>query len=168
MYLKFCDIFRTCASSATQETEDMSFFLCSMLFSNVLPFFPSENVPVRNSDVDYRLLEAAKAGDLDTVKVVWLKLCDWPLTLTSSPPLRFGRTQSTGHFVPLQTINVFAWKMEVTVKSVLMALIVSNNLHSGRRNLFLIASLRFVNCGIPFWEMRVNLSNRKIEHRQDL
>ncbi|KAM6902875.1 poly [ADP-ribose] polymerase tankyrase-1-like isoform 1-T1 [Xenentodon cancila] len=28
----------------------------------------SENVPVRNSDVDYRLLEAAKAGDLDTVK----------------------------------------------------------------------------------------------------
>lgn len=76
MYLKFCDIFRTCASSATQETEDMSFFLCSMLFSNVLPFFPSENVPVRNSDVDYRLLEAAKAGDLDTVKVVWLKLCD--------------------------------------------------------------------------------------------
>ncbi|XP_061590340.1 poly [ADP-ribose] polymerase tankyrase-1-like isoform X2 [Cololabis saira] len=28
----------------------------------------SENVPVRNSDVDYRVLEAAKAGDLDTVK----------------------------------------------------------------------------------------------------
>ncbi|XP_061782623.1 poly [ADP-ribose] polymerase tankyrase-1-like [Nerophis lumbriciformis] len=28
----------------------------------------TENVPVRNSDVDYRLLEAAKAGDLDTVK----------------------------------------------------------------------------------------------------
>uniref|UniRef100_A0A4W6BNA1 Poly [ADP-ribose] polymerase n=1 Tax=Lates calcarifer TaxID=8187 RepID=A0A4W6BNA1_LATCA len=28
----------------------------------------NENVPVRNSDVDYRLLEAAKAGDLDTVK----------------------------------------------------------------------------------------------------
>uniref|UniRef100_A0A3Q3JDL2 Poly [ADP-ribose] polymerase n=1 Tax=Monopterus albus TaxID=43700 RepID=A0A3Q3JDL2_MONAL len=28
----------------------------------------SENIPVRNSDVDYRLLEAAKAGDLDTVK----------------------------------------------------------------------------------------------------
>lgn len=28
-----------------------------------------ENIPVRNSDVDYRLLEAAKAGDLDTVKV---------------------------------------------------------------------------------------------------
>ncbi|MGH0181638.1 UNVERIFIED_CONTAM: hypothetical protein FKN15_007279 [Acipenser sinensis] len=27
-----------------------------------------ENIPVRNSDVDYRLLEAAKAGDLDTVK----------------------------------------------------------------------------------------------------
>lgn len=33
---------------------------------------PAENVPVRNSDVDYRLLEAAKAGDLDTVKVVRL------------------------------------------------------------------------------------------------
>lgn len=29
-----------------------------------------ENIPVRNSDVDYRLLEAAKAGDLDTVKVM--------------------------------------------------------------------------------------------------
>uniref|UniRef100_A0A8C6WT70 Poly [ADP-ribose] polymerase n=1 Tax=Neogobius melanostomus TaxID=47308 RepID=A0A8C6WT70_9GOBI len=28
----------------------------------------NENVPARNSDVDYRLLEAAKAGDLDTVK----------------------------------------------------------------------------------------------------
>lgn len=29
----------------------------------------SENVPTRNSDVDYRFLEAAKAGDLDTVQV---------------------------------------------------------------------------------------------------
>uniref|UniRef100_A0AAR2LEK7 Poly [ADP-ribose] polymerase n=1 Tax=Pygocentrus nattereri TaxID=42514 RepID=A0AAR2LEK7_PYGNA len=28
----------------------------------------SENIPARNSDVDYRFLEAAKAGDLDTVK----------------------------------------------------------------------------------------------------
>uniref|UniRef100_A0A8C5EEB9 Poly [ADP-ribose] polymerase n=1 Tax=Gouania willdenowi TaxID=441366 RepID=A0A8C5EEB9_GOUWI len=28
----------------------------------------NENIPVRNSDVDFRLLEAAKAGDLDTVK----------------------------------------------------------------------------------------------------
>ncbi|KAM9794275.1 poly [ADP-ribose] polymerase tankyrase-1-like [Syngnathus typhle] len=28
----------------------------------------NESVPVRNSDVDFRLLEAAKAGDLDTVK----------------------------------------------------------------------------------------------------
>uniref|UniRef100_A0A8C7YI69 Poly [ADP-ribose] polymerase n=1 Tax=Oryzias sinensis TaxID=183150 RepID=A0A8C7YI69_9TELE len=28
----------------------------------------NESVPVRNSDVDYRLLEAAKAGDLDTIK----------------------------------------------------------------------------------------------------
>ncbi len=33
-----------------------------------------ENIPVRNSDVDYRLLEAAKAGDLDTVKVRGLNL----------------------------------------------------------------------------------------------
>lgn len=30
-----------------------------------------ENVPTRNSDVDYRFLEAAKAGDLDTVQVSW-------------------------------------------------------------------------------------------------
>lgn len=29
----------------------------------------AENVPTRNSDVDYRFLEAAKAGDLDTVQV---------------------------------------------------------------------------------------------------
>ncbi|KAL2091699.1 hypothetical protein ACEWY4_011515 [Coilia grayii] len=28
----------------------------------------NENIPTRNSDVDYRFLEAAKAGDLDTVK----------------------------------------------------------------------------------------------------
>lgn len=28
-----------------------------------------ENIPTRNSDVDYRFLEAAKAGDLDTVQV---------------------------------------------------------------------------------------------------
>ncbi|RVE65638.1 hypothetical protein OJAV_G00118370 [Oryzias javanicus] len=28
----------------------------------------NESIPVRNSDVDYRLLEAAKAGDLDTIK----------------------------------------------------------------------------------------------------
>ncbi|KAM9446412.1 tankyrase, TRF1-interacting ankyrin-related ADP-ribose polymerase b [Clarias gariepinus] len=28
----------------------------------------SENIPTRNSDADYRFLEAAKAGDLDTVK----------------------------------------------------------------------------------------------------
>lgn len=33
------------------------------------PCFPTENVPTRNSDVDYRFLEAAKAGDLDTVQV---------------------------------------------------------------------------------------------------
>ena len=32
-------------------------------------FLCSENVPTRNSDVDYRFLEAAKAGDLDTVQV---------------------------------------------------------------------------------------------------
>lgn len=36
--------------------------ICNDLFS-------SENVPTRNSDVDYRFLEAAKAGDLDTVQV---------------------------------------------------------------------------------------------------
>lgn len=33
------------------------------------PFSFPENVPTRNSDVDYRFLEAAKAGDLDTVQV---------------------------------------------------------------------------------------------------
>uniref|UniRef100_A0A669B5D7 Poly [ADP-ribose] polymerase n=1 Tax=Oreochromis niloticus TaxID=8128 RepID=A0A669B5D7_ORENI len=34
----------------------------------------NENVPTRNSDVDYRFLEAAKAGDLDTVQVSSLTL----------------------------------------------------------------------------------------------
>lgn len=34
-----------------------------------LRIFVTENVPTRNSDVDYRFLEAAKAGDLDTVQV---------------------------------------------------------------------------------------------------
>lgn len=34
-----------------------------------LSFSFPENVPTRNSDVDYRFLEAAKAGDLDTVQV---------------------------------------------------------------------------------------------------
>lgn len=48
-----------------------------------------ENVPARNSDVDYRLLEAAKAGDLDTVKVddtlkmtIW-HCCLWGVMLQS-------------------------------------------------------------------------------------
>lgn len=36
---------------------------------------------MRNSDVDYRLLEAAKAGDLDTVKVDWLHFENDSLTL---------------------------------------------------------------------------------------
>jgi hypothetical protein len=39
-----------------------------MLFNNV-GLFHTENIPTRNSDVDYRFLEAAKAGDLDTVQV---------------------------------------------------------------------------------------------------
>ncbi|KAM4719674.1 poly [ADP-ribose] polymerase tankyrase-1 isoform 1-T1 [Anableps anableps] len=52
----------------------------------------NENVPVRNSDVDYRLLEAAKAGDLDTVK----SLCTAPnvncrdLEGRHSTPLHFA------------------------------------------------------------------------------
>lgn len=36
-----------------------------------LSLLSPENVPTRNSDVDYRFLEAAKAGDLDTVQVCW-------------------------------------------------------------------------------------------------
>lgn len=39
-----------------------------VLFHDVDPL-NTENVPTRNSDVDYRFLEAAKAGDLDTVQV---------------------------------------------------------------------------------------------------
>lgn len=38
-------------------------------------FISPENVPTRNSDVDYRFLEAAKAGDLDTVQVSSLSVC---------------------------------------------------------------------------------------------
>lgn len=39
------------------------------IFTQGIIFPPQENVPTRNSDVDYRFLEAAKAGDLDTVQV---------------------------------------------------------------------------------------------------
>lgn len=42
---------------------NMSYYTVSWLLFSV------ENIPTRNSDVDYRFLEAAKAGDLDTVKV---------------------------------------------------------------------------------------------------
>lgn len=33
------------------------------------PSSHTESTPIRTSDVDYRLLEASKAGDLETVKV---------------------------------------------------------------------------------------------------
>jgi len=65
------------------------YLIFSPLFlTTALPYFhcvccPAENVPVRNSDVDYRLLEAAKAGDLDTVKVVYLHLL--MLTVETGP-----------------------------------------------------------------------------------
>lgn len=35
----------------------------------IFPFLDTESTPIRTSDVDYRLLEASKAGDLETVKV---------------------------------------------------------------------------------------------------
>lgn len=44
--------------------------------NNLSLLFP-ENVPTRNSDVDYRFLEAAKAGDLDTVQVCWWSWKIW-------------------------------------------------------------------------------------------
>ncbi|XP_074474933.1 poly [ADP-ribose] polymerase tankyrase-2 isoform X2 [Sebastes fasciatus] len=43
-------------------------FTASQMGNEAVQQILNENVPVRNSDVDYRLLEAAKAGDLDTVK----------------------------------------------------------------------------------------------------
>ncbi|CDQ88988.1 unnamed protein product [Oncorhynchus mykiss] len=43
-------------------------FTASQMGNEAVQQILSENVPVRNSDVDYQLLEAAKAGDLDTVK----------------------------------------------------------------------------------------------------
>ncbi len=49
-------------------------------------FISSENIPPRNSDVDYRFLEAAKAGDLDTVKV--------KKQFQSLPPLQLAWTKS--------------------------------------------------------------------------
>jgi hypothetical protein len=52
-----------------------------MVADDCYVFVPPENVPTRNSDVDYRFLEAAKAGDLDTVQVC--PLAEWPGT----PPL---------------------------------------------------------------------------------
>ena len=47
----------------------MALCLVLLLLYSRSPVCSPENVPVRNSEVDYRLLEAAKAGDLDTVKV---------------------------------------------------------------------------------------------------
>lgn len=50
---------------------------CSLMWNALIcfdadrPLVVVENVPTRNSDVDYRFLEAAKAGDLDTVQVRW-------------------------------------------------------------------------------------------------
>ncbi|KAJ3607295.1 hypothetical protein NHX12_025605 [Muraenolepis orangiensis] len=52
----------------------------------------NENVPTRNSDVDYRFLEAAKAGDQDTVQVsvIWF-------ILSLYPPLAFMGPGPTRH-----------------------------------------------------------------------
>lgn len=60
-------------------------------------FCSTENVPVRNSDVDYRLLEAAKAGDLDTVKVFTVMLSVFIVCV--------GSTRTTG-VVILSVIRV--------------------------------------------------------------
>ncbi len=64
-----------------------------------------ENIPVRNSDVDYRLLEAAKAGDLDTVKVrgafIWFQ--------TSCLPVNQGLNKICGDLVePRYNMKLFA------------------------------------------------------------
>lgn len=56
----------------TQSLQHLSFCFVLNFF---LPFISPENVPTRNSDVDYRFLEAAKAGDLDTVQVSSLSVC---------------------------------------------------------------------------------------------
>lgn len=63
-----------------------------LMFSCI--FCPAENVPARNSDVDYRLLEAAKAGDLDTVKVIRL-LLSLPVfcSINSQQPNAAGREE---------------------------------------------------------------------------
>uniref|UniRef100_A0A8C1DF13 Tankyrase, TRF1-interacting ankyrin-related ADP-ribose polymerase b n=2 Tax=Cyprinus carpio TaxID=7962 RepID=A0A8C1DF13_CYPCA len=43
-------------------------FTASQMGNEAVQQILNENIPPRNSDVDYRFLEAAKAGDLDTVK----------------------------------------------------------------------------------------------------
>uniref|UniRef100_A0A674EWY0 Poly [ADP-ribose] polymerase n=1 Tax=Salmo trutta TaxID=8032 RepID=A0A674EWY0_SALTR len=43
-------------------------FTASQMGNEAVQQILNENVPTRNSDVDYRFLEAAKAGDLDTVQ----------------------------------------------------------------------------------------------------
>uniref|UniRef100_A0A8C1QIN9 Poly [ADP-ribose] polymerase n=1 Tax=Cyprinus carpio TaxID=7962 RepID=A0A8C1QIN9_CYPCA len=43
-------------------------FTASQMGNEAVQQILNENIPTRNSDVDYRFLEAAKAGDLDTVK----------------------------------------------------------------------------------------------------
>uniref|UniRef100_A0A8C8GFT2 Poly [ADP-ribose] polymerase n=1 Tax=Oncorhynchus tshawytscha TaxID=74940 RepID=A0A8C8GFT2_ONCTS len=43
-------------------------FTASQMGNEAVQQILNENIPTRNSDVDYRFLEAAKAGDLDTVQ----------------------------------------------------------------------------------------------------
>lgn len=147
----------------------------SMFFSNVLRF--AENVPVRNSDVDYRLLEAAKAGDMDTVKVlhVWTDLLESSCSVNVNEVEQLIRINLTSfrqntvesgvgvkglnerEVIPLQTINI-------DITSVLMTPITGNNLPWGSRNLSFFNCLIKVwkSCGILLWKNVWNLCSHKI------
>ncbi|XP_062307267.1 tankyrase, TRF1-interacting ankyrin-related ADP-ribose polymerase b isoform X3 [Osmerus eperlanus] len=55
-------------SGADPSIVSLQGFTASQMGNEAVQQILNENVPTRNSDVDYRFLEAAKAGDLDTVQ----------------------------------------------------------------------------------------------------
>ncbi|XP_014351008.1 poly [ADP-ribose] polymerase tankyrase-1 isoform X3 [Latimeria chalumnae] len=65
-HLQTCRLLLSCGSDPTIVS--LQGFTAAQMGNEAIQQILSENTPVRNSDVDYRLLEAAKAGDLETVK----------------------------------------------------------------------------------------------------
>ncbi|XP_047228404.1 poly [ADP-ribose] polymerase tankyrase-1-like isoform X2 [Girardinichthys multiradiatus] len=65
-HLQTCRLLLGYGADATQVS--LQGFTAAEMGNEAVQQILNENIPVRNSDVDYKLLEAAKAGDMDTVK----------------------------------------------------------------------------------------------------